>query len=182
MHVPKTGGRTLTSLLTRQYPSGTSFTFTGDFSVDNQNFIDQPESQRQSIVLWLGNAPFEPGIPEADTATVITMLRDPISRVRSFCQHVYEGKSPYLRAHFPPESFDLDAFLSSGNPELANLQSSQDHLDQIAELNQIDIGVYSAAKELFLRNLEVSGINDSRFRWSRIGQEVINQILRWFSS
>jgi hypothetical protein len=43
--------------------------------------------------------------------------------VKSFCQHVYEGKSAALKDHFPPNAFDLDAFLDSGNPELFNLQT-----------------------------------------------------------
>lgn len=46
-----------------------------------------------------------------------------MSRVKSFCQHVSEGKSAYLRDAFPPSSFDLDRFLASGNLELENLQT-----------------------------------------------------------
>ena len=46
-----------------------------------------------------------------------------MSRVKSFCNHVAEGKSPYLREEFPPDRFDLDRFLDSGNNELSNLQT-----------------------------------------------------------
>jgi len=45
---------------------------------------------------------------------IITMLREPVSRFKSFCQHVFEGKSPELRDRFPPGPlFDLDDFLAS---------------------------------------------------------------------
>lgn len=73
--------------------------------------------------MFTGHAPIVTGIKEADDATTITMLRDPIDRVKSFCQHVSEGRSPYLIDNFPPQSFKLDSFLESGNKELMNLQT-----------------------------------------------------------
>lgn len=63
------------------------------------------------------------GFLEVDDALTITMFRDPIRRVRSFCQHVSEGKSPHLVDRFPPWSFNLDDFLDSGLGELSNLQT-----------------------------------------------------------
>jgi hypothetical protein len=60
----------------------------------------------------------------ADESLTIAFLRDPISRVKSSCQHVAEGKSAHLiKGPPPPETFDLDAFLNSGCPELFNLQT-----------------------------------------------------------
>jgi hypothetical protein len=62
------------------------------------------------------------GIKEIDELPTITFLREPISRVKSFCQHVREGKSPHLLKDHPPERFSLSNFLYSGNEELNNLQ------------------------------------------------------------
>ena len=73
--------------------------------------------------LFIGHAPIISGIEAADDAEIITFLRDPVRRVKSFCNHVAEGKSPYLREEFPPDRFDLDRFLDSGNNELSNLQT-----------------------------------------------------------
>ena len=50
-------------------------------------------------------------------------LRNPVSRVEFFSQHVSEGKSPYLKGHFLSSSFDLGVFLKSRNEELSNLQT-----------------------------------------------------------
>ena len=123
LHIPKTAGITLFGILRRQYPRKAYFTFSGDAATDIERFRSLPQDQRENIVLWVGHAPIKTGISQADSATVITLLRDPVSRVKSFCQHVFEGKSPHLRCDFPPESFDLGRFLDSGNPELSNLQT-----------------------------------------------------------
>ncbi|MHC4636632.1 MAG: hypothetical protein ACYTBV_03895 [Planctomycetota bacterium] len=62
------------------------------------------------------------GIPEIDELPTITILREPVSRVKSFCQHVWEGKSNQLTKLFPPGRFNLDDFLDSEYFELKNLQ------------------------------------------------------------
>lgn len=121
--MPKTAGTTFTSILARQYKRKNIFDFTGDLFLDTQRFASFSEQDRSKVVLFTGHAPIFTGIPEADGATIITLLREPIGRVKSFCQHVSEGKSPYLLKEYPPESFDLDCFLASGNLELSNLQT-----------------------------------------------------------
>ena len=123
LHLPKTAGTTFTVLLERQYGSRRQFQFSGDGQHDRERFRAIPEAEKRKIVLFTGHASLVTGIPEADRAKIITILRNPVSRVKSFCHHVAEGKSPHLREAFPPESFDLDSFLVSGNPELYNLQT-----------------------------------------------------------
>ncbi len=82
-----------------------------------------PENYRTNIELFIGHAPIITGLINADNAAIVTLLREPVSRVKSFCQHVMEGKSPHLIKYFPPGKFDLDFFLESGNEELSNLQT-----------------------------------------------------------
>ena len=123
LHIPKTAGSTFTDILQRQYFGEKSFHFTGDITSDIKRFKELSENHREKVVLFTGHAPIITGVNSADNATTITFLRDPISRVKSFCQHVSEGKSPYLIDDFPPETFSLDDFLESGNEELSNLQS-----------------------------------------------------------
>jgi hypothetical protein len=123
LHIPKTAGSTFTILLLRQYSGRPQFNFSGDLAPDRKRFAALPEREKKDIVLFTGHAPLVTGLKEADEATIVTFLRDPISRVKSFCQHVYEGKSEYLLNDFPPESFSLDEFLESGNEELSNLQT-----------------------------------------------------------
>jgi len=95
----------------------------GNPSNDCSRFDALPEKVRREMTLFTGHAPLISGVEAANTAKTITFLRNPVSRVKSFCQHVSEGKSPYLIAQFPPERFDLDKFLESGNDELSNLQT-----------------------------------------------------------
>lgn len=123
LHIPKTAGSTFYEILKRQYCGKKSFEFTGNIASDIKRFEALSENDKEYVVLFTGHAPIVPGIKNADNATTITFLRDPISRVKSFCQHVSEGKSPYLIDNFSPETFSLDDFLKSGNGELSNLET-----------------------------------------------------------
>jgi hypothetical protein len=123
LHIPKTAGSTFSHILMQVYGGVGRFFFQGTLSSDLERFMALPPAQRRGIRLFLGHAPLVTGIAAADQALTITLLREPISRVQSFCQHVFEGKSEYLRATYPPESFDLDRFLASGNGELSNLHT-----------------------------------------------------------
>lgn len=123
LHIPKTAGSTFERILARQYDGVGHFGFSGDAAADLGRFTHLSEQEKGSIGLFTGHAPISTGISEADKALIITFLRDPVHRVKSFCQHVAEGKSPYLSSDFPPDGFDLDKFINSGNLELSNLQT-----------------------------------------------------------
>ncbi len=123
LHIPKTAGTSFTGILIRQYGTRHVFAFTGDADADQARYEKLSADEKKSIRLFTGHAPLTTGVQAADEADIITILRDPIRRVKSFCQHVFEGKSPYLLGDFPPEKFRLDEFLKSGNGELANLQT-----------------------------------------------------------
>lgn len=150
LHIPKTAGTTFTDILQRQYFRKMSFHFSGDITSDIKRFKALSKIDRDKVILFTGHSPFITGINRADSATTITLLRDPISRVKSFCQHVAEGKSPYLANDFPPETFRLDDFLESGNGELSNLQTKM--LVNYGPLLFENISA-SEAKDLALDNL-----------------------------
>jgi hypothetical protein len=123
LHIPKTGGSTFTAILQDQYSEKKRFDFTGNITADIKRFEALHENDRENIALFTGHAPIVTGIRKVDNATTITLLRDPISRVKSYCQYVSEGKIPNLIADFPSEAFPLDNFLKSGNAELSNFQT-----------------------------------------------------------
>jgi len=151
LHIPKTAGSTISHILMQVYAGVERFYFQGTLDADLQRFMALPPAHRRRIGLFLGHAPLVTGIAAADRAPAITLLREPISRVQSFCQHVYEGKSEYLRHAYPPESFDLDRFLASGNGELSNLHTkfllnrgccgSQCRLDQLPAADARDLAL-----------------------------------------
>lgn len=97
--------------------------FSGTPQNEVERFNSLPASTRQRISLVTGHAPRLTGIDEIDLLPTITLLRHPVDRVKSFCQHVSEGKSPHLKDVFPPHTFSLDEFLESGNGELSNFQA-----------------------------------------------------------
>ena len=123
LHIPKTAGTTFTEILKRQYLGAQSFSLTGDTVSVIKRFETLSSYDREQVKLFTGHAPIITGVDRADNATTITFLRNPINRVKSFCQHVSEGKSPHLIDNFPPETFSLDAFLASEDEELSNLQT-----------------------------------------------------------
>ena len=124
LHIPKTAGSTFARILRSQYRGSPYFMFSGDNPKDLAKYSALSKAEQESIALFLGHAPIVSGIRAADEVPMITFLREPVSRVKSFCQYVSEGKSnTYLRENYPPETFDLDEFLSSGYSELSNLQS-----------------------------------------------------------
>jgi hypothetical protein len=123
LHIPKTAGSTLSSILQRQYLGKKMFSLSGNPNIDEQNFSLRSEHYKANTKLFLGHSQIESGIERADTGIIITILRDPVERVKSFCQHAAEGKSEYLRDRFPPESFNLDDFLACGDISLSNLQT-----------------------------------------------------------
>ena len=123
LHIPKTAGETLTNILRRQYRGRKIFNFTGGTASDRSRFMAMSQGERAEIALFTGHAPITTHIPEADQALMITLIRDPVSRVKSYCQYIYEGKVPALRAEYPAENFQLNKLLSSGELELSNLQT-----------------------------------------------------------
>jgi len=122
LHIPKTAGSTFAGILISQYGLWNHFQFIGRIDQDTRRWNSLSEAKKRKKNLFLCHSPLVTGIDKADNAKIITLLRDPVNRIKSFCQHVFEGKSPYLKAKFPPSSFSLDDFLSSGELELDNLQ------------------------------------------------------------
>jgi hypothetical protein len=149
VHIPKTGGCSFSECLESMY-SEKSFTFTGDFSKDLERCRGLGSHEKEKIVLITGHTPLTTGESELDRLPKITFLRNPVDRVKSFCQHVSEGKSEHLLREHPPERFDVDRFLDSGNPELSNLQTKMllgrgsHHID----LDDPDLIVEKAAEVL----------------------------------
>ena len=122
LHIPKTAGSTFSGILISQYGLRNHFQFIGPIDEVTSRWNSLSIAKQQNTNLFLCHSPLVTGIDKADQSKIITFLRDPVSRVKSFCQHVFEGKSPYLRDKFPPSAFSLDDFLNCGELELDNLQ------------------------------------------------------------
>jgi hypothetical protein len=154
LHLPKTAGTTLSHLLHRNYYSHLPFELSGIEQVDRERFDSLTVKEKNTRKLFIGHASIITGVQQADDAQMITILRDPVARVKSYCQHVYEGKNGILAKYFPNKRFDLDEFLDCNDDDLSNLQTKllvgryNDHfktLDRPAS--------WSAMRDLALNNL-----------------------------
>jgi hypothetical protein len=126
LHIPKTAGSTFDEGLfvayLRAYLLRRKFVFSGNFANDLQRYERLSPGHREKIALFLGHAPRVTGIAAVDGLPTITLFRNPLERVKSFCQHVSEGKSPVINPVAAGRAMDLDAFLASGRLQLDNLQ------------------------------------------------------------
>ena len=86
LHLPKTAGTTFLSVLRRQYWRHPKFALTGNLRLDRARFSALPSGVQQRVRLVTGHAPLTTGLRMVDEAETLTFVRDPVGRVKSFCQ------------------------------------------------------------------------------------------------
>lgn len=127
LHIPKTAGSTFDECLFvlhwRAYLLRHRFVFSGNPRADGQRYQAMTAAARERVAICMGHAPLHTGCEELDRLPTLTLLREPLSRVKSLCQHVSEGKSPNIYRSDQGHPFDLDEFLASGRVQLNNFQS-----------------------------------------------------------
>jgi hypothetical protein len=165
LHFPKTAGTTFASTLLRIYGRGNMFGFTGVAPKDRERFLALGQKERDSVSLFIGHSMYETGLPEADTADIFTILREPESRVRSFIQHAAAGKSQYLKDYANSGTFSVDAFLESGNGELSNLQTkmliNQDRSGSESRISELgDDAAFELAKSRLIDGMIAYGLQE----------------------
>lgn len=166
LHLPKTAGTTVASGLLRVCGRKNRFVFSSDPAESRQRFDAFPENERRAIRAFIGHSLFHTGIAEADNADIVTYLREPVSRVKSFITHVAEGRSQHLaKDRKPIEGFEIDAFLASGNLELENLQTKAlinlDHIESKSGIESLgeEVALDLAKKNLF-EGVKAFGLQD----------------------
>lgn len=127
LHIPKTAGSTFDECLflqyLRPYLLRRLFVFRGRLAEDAQRIDGMSPAARDRIAICTGHAPLVTDIEVVDAMPTVTLLRDPVERVRSFCQHVSEGKSPRLYDPAVNGAFNLDEFLAVDRVQLSNFQT-----------------------------------------------------------
>lgn len=126
LHIPKTAGSTFDECLFVQYLGSwllrRQFVFSGNLEADQQRYQKLSPAARSRIVICTGHAPRLTACAELDALPTITLLRHPVERVKSLCQHISEGKSVKINGNRAGD-FDLDELLESGRIQLNNFQS-----------------------------------------------------------
>jgi hypothetical protein len=141
VHLPRTGGTTLTLIVTRQFPAALSFAFDGaDMNGSLARYRALPESRRRALRLITGHVPF--GIHEiVGPADYVTMLRDPVERVISMYEYILRRPAHFL--HNRVVGMDLGEYVESGVHRDARngqcrLLSGEPH-EKVANVDEVDI-------------------------------------------
>lgn len=129
LHVPKTAGSTLRSIIQHQYPEDRSLRFEGAGLVKQyEAFQAMPEDMRRRLNCVVGHMPYGAHCWLPQGARYITMLRDPVEWTLSF--HAYMRRMPFLSQNPDFAAFrgvcnlDLDGFLDFlVHSNMVNLQT-----------------------------------------------------------
>ncbi|MEM6910841.1 MAG: hypothetical protein AAF555_04590 [Verrucomicrobiota bacterium] len=119
LHIPKTAGTSFVRVLQQQYGPKV-FTLRNTHLSGDVNCLRERLEIGERINVISGHAPLDIGLPQVDELECILFLRNPLRRLRSMCQHVWEGKSGNLIWRYPPEGFDIKKLLRSNEWEINN--------------------------------------------------------------
>ncbi len=120
LHIPKTGGTTVRSIMERLYEKNALFTVYDDSpSHNSMSDLDSLSSEaRKSIQIYCGHVSYGFHRPAGVKPNYLTLLRHPIERVLSFYHHTMT---------YDPEWKDkpvsLVKFIHSKNPQMNNHQT-----------------------------------------------------------
>jgi hypothetical protein len=114
LHIPKTAGTTLMSILDRQYKPGAIFSTYGNAQEAVDKFKTFSESQRMNIRVLKGHIPFGVHTFLPQPSHYFTILRDPIDRIISHYYFVLETTSHYLHDRVTSQNMTLKDYVSNG--------------------------------------------------------------------
>lgn len=137
LHIPKSGGSTFHTILTKNYPRGSVFYFPFKPFMDTAIFERMPESEKKSIQVIKGHMIY--GLHrlfEEDDVQYISFLRDPVDRIISHYFYVLKHPSHYLHDKVK-NKLDLKSYVKSGlSVEMSNSQTKFIGLDNVPSLSQ----------------------------------------------
>jgi hypothetical protein len=189
LHIGKTGGMTLRTILNRQFPSSRIMVVrTRDRRPSNsrlrreetiEQFASLPVQARAEPRLIEGHVIF--GVHEfvPRSSTYITLLRDPVALAISQYNFVTRRPGHWLHEELVSSGMSLDAYVESGmSLETDNSQTRAISGDTSAEFGECSEQMLEAAKSNIERHFAVAGITErfdetlillgQAFGWSRL--------------
>jgi hypothetical protein len=115
LHLPKTGGTTLRSIVRRQYPRGVIC------ETPPTPCLDLPAAERARVRVLQGHVPFGAHAWLAVPVDYVTMLREPVDRLVSL--YHYARHKPGNPLHPLARALSLRDFAASGHPETLDHQT-----------------------------------------------------------
>lgn len=163
MHIPKCGGTTVTSILTKAVPGASHFMVDGnDIAGSRIRLASLPETERWRVRLLSGHLSFgwhELLFPAR--AQYITLLRDPITRVVSHYNHVCRHEDHYLHAAVMRKRMTIGDYVESGitsevnNGQVRQISGIEDIIQMAYGPSRLAYGIdHTAALEQALKNIE----------------------------
>ncbi|MFO7537684.1 MAG: sulfotransferase family 2 domain-containing protein [Chloroflexota bacterium] len=114
LHIPKTAGTTLNSIIERQYPPQQIYTLGERVQESLANYRQLTTAEKQQYRLILGHMGF--GLHEhvPGPSRYFTVLRQPLERCVSFYYFVQRLSNHYLHEYVHDKSWSLAQFVESG--------------------------------------------------------------------
>lgn len=120
IHLPKTGGLTLRSIIERNYPPRSVYTIDG--APDSvERFKSLPPERRREIGVLQGHMPFGLHSHLGGEARYVTMLRHPVERIVSL--YYYLRRTPDNPLSDAARRLSLAEFVETGTPQARNHQT-----------------------------------------------------------
>ena len=158
MHIPKTAGSTILSVIAKQYSAESTFRIYGkDIENCKEILTDLQEERKDKIKCLIGHIPFglHKYLPQ-ETAIYLTMLRDPVDRVLSHYYYVLRSPGHYFHKELVSKNISLEEYvmenkLSELNNGQVRLLSGIESVDSVYGHGPVTESVFETAKH----NLEV---------------------------
>jgi hypothetical protein len=121
LHIPKTAGSTLNSIMERQYSRRQFYSLYPTRLYPDGNakqFHSMSTEQRAQLRLLTGHVGYGFHCELPNPVTYFTLLRDPIERVISFYYYVRRNAGHYLHDYTLAQNLSLPQFVASGSTEV----------------------------------------------------------------
>jgi hypothetical protein len=113
LHIPKTAGSTLHTVIQRNYKASELYLYNG-IRYPNHLF-ELPEQKRASIKVLKGHVPFgRHGQLSNGTFEYFTMLRDPVARVISHYNQLLRSKGHHFYEEWEKHQYTLEELMNNG--------------------------------------------------------------------
>ena len=125
LHIPKAGGMTLHSILSREYSGRRIYSMgPSNISAELEQFKSLPQPAREDVGLLMGHMPYGLHAYLPEPSTYITMIRHPVRRIISHYHYVLSQPTHYLYPLVTSEALSLKEFVTNGlSVELDNGQT-----------------------------------------------------------
>ena len=113
LHIPKTAGRTLESILNRNFPQSSQFDLNSWSSVWNraEQLKSLPDSDKEKTSLIRGHYPFGLHLHLPGDVKYFSFLRSPVDRVISLYEYIRRNPKHHLHSLVSEKGFTIRDFL-----------------------------------------------------------------------